>query len=90
MRLAFPRNGSVDRLLIRLFAFSPAEGASLVAAVTALATGNAERHALHECRGVERVGDCELVFWGPRGNHAVVRVGPKAPEVGSLPASEKA
>jgi hypothetical protein len=79
------RNGDAVRLeylsnipLLRLFDFTPDEAAQLGAAVADLASGRAERVAVHGLPGVMAVGGCELVFrlrgWG----QAVVRVGPTA------------
>jgi hypothetical protein len=74
--------GSPDCPLIRLFDFTTAEAASLGAAVAGLAAGVSERLAVHELRGVEPVGGCELVFRVLGWDQAVVRVGPVTFECG--------
>ena len=85
MRLEYLAEGSPDCPLIRLSDFSPAEVAALASAVTALASGQAERVAVHELPGVSSVGDCELLLCRRAWDQAVLRVGPSSFECGLTP-----
>jgi hypothetical protein len=86
VRLEYLSDGSPDCPLIRLFDFAPAEAAWLGSAMTDLATGRAERVAVHELAFIEPVGGCELVLSVRAWHQGVVRVGAAAFECG-LPAS---
>ena len=62
MKLEFLSDESSVCPLIRLYDFTPAEAAQLLAAVTALADLRAQRVAIHELPGVEPVGGCRLTL----------------------------
>jgi len=75
MKLEFLPAGSADCPLIRLFDFRPSEAAELLAALTRLASGAAERVAVHELPGVEAVGGCRLTLCVRPWDQAVVTKG---------------
>lgn len=82
MQLDYLPDGSPDCPLIRLFDFSPAEVARLGAAIADLASGRAERVAVHDLPGVVPVRACKLVLLRRPWDQAVARVGPSAFECG--------
>ena len=58
MKLEYFADGSADCPLIRLYNFTTAEAAQLLASVTDLASGGAERIDVHGLPYVESVGGC--------------------------------
>ncbi len=75
MWLEYLPDGAPDCPLIRLFGFTQSEVAHLAAAVNDLASGRAERIAVHEIPGVVPLGGCELLLLVRSWDQAVVRVG---------------
>lgn len=75
MKLEFLPGGSPDCPLVRLFDFNPAETERLVAALNCLASGAAERVAVHELPGVEALGGCRLTLVVRSWDQALVRRG---------------
>lgn len=67
-----------DCPLIRLFDLTPAEAASLGAAITERATGRADRIAVHSLPGTAPISGCELLLLCRSWDQGVVRVGPSA------------
>ena len=62
MTLEFLPAGSPDCPLIRLYAFTPDEAATLHAELAALANGGLDRVEVHGLAGVEPVGGCRLTL----------------------------
>jgi hypothetical protein len=73
MKLDYIAPDSRHRPLLRLYDFTPAEAGQLLASVTALASGTAERIEVHLLPFVEAVGGCRLTLVRRTRDQAVVR-----------------
>jgi hypothetical protein len=73
MKLEYLANGSPDCPLIRLYDFTPAEAAQLFIALTALASGAAERVDVDWLPFVEPVGGCQLALVRRTWDQAIIR-----------------
>jgi hypothetical protein len=73
MKLEYLADGSPDCALIRLYDFTPAEAVQLLAAVTALASGDEERVEVHRLPFVDSVGGCRLIFVRRPWDQAIIR-----------------
>jgi len=78
MKLEYLPDGSPDCPLIRLFDFTAVEADQLLAEISRLAEGNAERVELHKFPWITSVGDCRLVLCVRSWRQAVVRTGEPA------------
>lgn len=75
MKLEYLNAGSPDCPLIRLYDFSPEQAGLLVSAVTALASGAAERIDVDRLPFFEPVGGCRLALVVQSWDQAIVREG---------------
>ena len=82
MKPEYLAEGSPDCPLLRLHNFSPPEAEQLLAAVSRLASGAAERVEVHQLPFVEPVGGCRLALVRWPWDQAVLRVGPSAFQCG--------
>jgi hypothetical protein len=75
MKLDFLAVGLPDCPLLRLYDFTPAQAAQLLAALTYLASGAVQQVAVHELPDVATVGGCRLTLLLRSWDQAISRTG---------------